>query len=90
MKDRYLTRLLHAYPAQTKAQLRRTQHVDGASSAEVVVSRFHDATADPIGKGIMLAVMLDQDECAESKLDAATRERAEQLFEEIFSDLRNA
>jgi hypothetical protein len=90
IKDRYLTRLLRAYPTQSEAQLRRTQHIDGASSAEAVLARFHDATTDPIGKGIALAVMLDRDECGESPLDASTRGRAEQLFEEILSDLANA
>jgi hypothetical protein len=90
IKDKYVTRLLRAYPAQSEEQLRRTQHIDGASGAEAVLARFHDATADTIGKGIALAVMLDQDECGESPLDASTRRRAEQLFEEIFSDMANA
>ena len=90
IKNRYVTRLLRAYPAQSDAQLLRTRHVDAAAGAEAVLARFHDATADTIGKGIALAVMLDQDECGESPLDASTRGRAEQLIEDIFSYLANA
>lgn len=43
-----------------------------------------------MGKAMTLAVMLDQDECGEHRLDPSTRERAAQLFEEIFMDLANA
>lgn len=90
IKDRYLTQLIRAYPAQSKAQLDRTPADEGASSVDAVLARFHDATADPIGKAITLAIMLDQDECGESQFDASTRERAVQLFEEIFRDLASA
>ena len=71
--DRYLTRLIRAYPAQAEAHLHRVPPAEAASSVEAVVDRFHDATADPLGKAIALAVMLDQDESGESKMDAPTR-----------------
>jgi hypothetical protein len=90
IKDRYLTRLLRAYPTQSKVQLNRTHQVDGATSVEAALARFNDATADPIGKCIALAVMLDLDESGESPLNASTRGRAERFFEEIFSDLGNS
>lgn len=90
IKDRYLTRLIRAYPVQAKAQLHRVPPAEAASSVEAVVDRFHDATADPMGKAIALAVMLDQDECGESKMDAPTREKAAELFEATFKDLASA
>ena len=43
-----------------------------------------------MGKAIALAVMLDQDECGESKMDAPTRAKATELFEETFKDLASA
>lgn len=87
IKDRHLSRLIRAYPAQAEAQLHRTPPVEAAACVEAVLTRFHDATDHPMGKAIMLAVMLDQDESGESQFDASTRERAARLFEEIFSDL---
>lgn len=39
---------------------------------------------------MILAVMLDRDECGEHKLDSSTRENVAQLFEEIFRDLASA
>lgn len=87
IKDRYLKRLIRAYPVQAKAQLDHVPQADGDASVEAVLARFHDATAAPIGKAIALAVMLDQDECGEHQLDAPTREKAAQLFEETFKDL---
>jgi hypothetical protein len=43
-----------------------------------------------MGRAVMLAVMLDRDECEEHRLDPSTQERAAQLFEEIFRDLASA
>ena len=90
IKDRHLTRLIRAYPSLSEAQLHRAPPVEDPSSVEAVLAQFHEATADPIGKAMTLAVMLDQDECGESQLDAFTRERAARLFEEIFRDLASA
>lgn len=78
---------IRAYPAQAGAQLHRVPPAEAASSVEAVVDRFHDATADPMGKAIALAVMLDQDEYGESKMDAPTRQKAAELLEETFKDL---
>ena len=88
IKDKYLSWLIRAYPAQADAQLYRTPPaVDAAAGMEAVCTAFHDATDHPMGKAMTLAVMLDQDECGEHKLDLSTRERTAQLFEEIFRDL---
>lgn len=89
IKDRHLSRLIRAYPTRAEAQLHRTPPVEAATSVEAVLSRFQ-ATDHPMGKAITLAVMLDQDECGEHQLDPSTRERAAQLFEEIFRDLASA
>jgi hypothetical protein len=90
IKDRHLTRLARAYPAQFEAQLRRTPSVEGATSEEAVLTRFLEATKHPMGKAITLAVLLDQDESGERQLDAPTRERTTQLLDEIFRDLASA
>jgi hypothetical protein len=80
IKDRHLTRLILAYPAQAEAQLRLVPPVEGAPNVEAVLAHFHEATADPMGKAIALAVMLDQDERGETQLDAPTREKAAHFF----------
>lgn len=90
IKDRHLSRLIRAYPAHAEAQLHRTPPVEADTSVEAVLNRFQAATDHPMGKAITLAVMLDQDECGEHQLDPSTRERAAQLFEEIFRDLAGA
>jgi len=54
------------------------------------LARFHDATADPMGKAIALAIMLDQDECGERQLDAPTRDKAARLFKETFKNLASS
>lgn len=75
---------------KVEPQLRHVRSTEGVSGVEAVLSCFRDTTDQPIGKAIMLAVMLDKDECGESRLDTSTRERAVQLFEEIFRDLASA
>lgn len=88
IKDKYLSRLIRAYPAQADAQLHRTPPaVEAAAGREAVLTAFHDATYHAMGKALALAVMLDQDECGEHKLDPSTKERAAQLYEDIFRDL---
>ena len=89
IKDRHLTRLIRAYPSQAEAQLHRVPPAEGASTVEAVLARFHDATAAPMGKAIALAVMLDQDERGETRLDAPTREKAMHFLEETFKKLAN-
>jgi len=91
IKDKYLSRLIRAYPAQANAQLHRTPPaVEAAAGMQAVLNAFDDATDHPMGKAMTLAVMLDQDESGEHKLDPSTRERAAQLFEKIFVDLASA
>lgn len=91
IKDKYLSRLIRAYPTLAAAQLDRTPSaVSPAAGIEAVLNAFSKATAHPIGKAITLAVMLDQDDCGEHKLDPSTREKAAQLFEETFKELARA
>ena len=91
IKDRYLGRLIRAYPANAKAQLHRTPPaVEAQAGAEAVLAAFRTATDHPMGKAMTLAVMLDGDECGERPLDSTMRENAAQLFETIFRDLANA
>lgn len=88
IKDKYLSRLIRAHPAQAAAQLDRTPPApEAAAGMQSVLSAFDDATNNPMGKALTLAVMLDQDESEEHKLDPSTRDRAAQLFESIFVDL---
>lgn len=87
VKDRYLTRVIRAYPDQSRTQLHEGPGIGDDSNADEVLARFLDATAAPIGKAIALAVMLDQDERGEIQMNESGRERALVLFEEIFKSL---
>jgi hypothetical protein len=89
-RDRYLTQLILAYPKHAAARLLRVPRVEGNPNVDAVLARFQDATADPMGKAIALAVILDQAESGEIQFDVFARQKAAQLFEDTFKNLADA
>ena len=83
----YVERLAHAYPAQFKAQVNRVSPVSPTSEAEEILNELEKATDTPMGKAMMLALLLDEHFSGQNANDASTRAQAAQLFEEKFSEL---
>lgn len=85
--SKYVERLVRAYPAQFEAQVNRVSPVSPTSDADEILNELDKATNTPIGKAMMLALLLDEHLTGQNAKDAAARAQAAQLFEEVFNNL---
>lgn len=85
--DKTLSRLARAYPEALKADQGRAKPRYGVSNPSSVLDHLDDVASNTMSKAIMLAVMLDQFDSGEAKVDKAVHERAAGAFEEVFREL---
>ena len=82
----YVELLAYTYPAQFEVQVNRVP-VSPTSDAKEILKELDKATDTPMGKAMMLALLLDEHLSGQNADDAAARAQAAQLFEEIFANL---
>ena len=88
--NKYVERLAHAYPAQFEAQVNRVSPVSPTSDATEILNELDRATDTPMGKAMMLALLLDEHLSGQNANDASARVQAAQLFEETSNELGTA
>lgn len=82
-----LHRLAYAYPKAFAEEGYRAKPLYDVSSEKSVLNHLRDATKNPMGRAISLAVLLDQMDSGEFPTTPEVRQQAADAFENAFNEL---